>query len=86
MGAIAELVMINPSAGFVNMPTSFFFGVFGAVIGRQALRIKFSKSAQRLRWVDIGDSFVTHFILGTVDTIATDSLHKKKLLRITELP
>lgn len=79
MGAIAGLVMITPSAGFIDMPTSFFFGVFGAIIGRQALRIKFTKLAQRLRWVDNGDSFATHFVLGTVGTIATGLFAQKEV-------
>jgi len=79
MGAIAGLVMITPSAGFIDMLTSFFLGVFGAIIGRQALRIKFTKLAQRLRWVDNGDSFATHFILGTVGTIATGLFAQKEV-------
>ncbi|KAN0095826.1 Ammonium transporter AmtB-like domain containing protein [Hyaloscypha variabilis] len=52
MGAIAGLVMITPAAGFIDMTTSFFFGVGGALVCRQALRIKFTKLAARLRWVD----------------------------------
>lgn len=77
MGAIAGLVMITPSAGFIDMPTSFFFGAVGALVGRQALRIKFTKLAARLRWVDNGDSFATHFILGTLGTLATGLFARK---------
>ncbi len=60
MGAIAGLVLITPSAGFIDLTTSFFFGVGGAIICRQALRIKFTNLARRLRWVDNGDTFATH--------------------------
>lgn len=56
MGAIAGLVLITPSAGFIDMPTAFFFGVGGALICRQALRIKFTDLARRIRWVDNGDT------------------------------
>ena len=79
MGAIAGLVMITPSAGFIDMPTSLFFGVFGAIVGRQALRIKYTKLAQRLRWVDNGDSFATHFILGTLGTVSTGLFAQKEV-------
>lgn len=79
LGAIAGLVMITPSAGFIDMPTSFFFGVFGAIIGRQALRMKSTKLAQRLRWVDNGDTFATHFILGTLGTICTGLFAQKEV-------
>ncbi|KAG0646590.1 Ammonium transporter 1 [Hyphodiscus hymeniophilus] len=79
MGAIAGLVMITPSAGFIDMPTSFFFGVVGAIVGRQALRIKFTKLAARLRWVDNGDSFATHFVLGTLATISTGLFAQKSV-------
>ncbi|KAJ5892066.1 uncharacterized protein N7473_008294 [Penicillium subrubescens] len=71
MGAIAGLVMITPSAGFIDMVTAFFFGIAGAVICRQALRINFTKLAVRWRWVDNGDTFATHCIGGLVGTIAT---------------
>jgi ammonia channel protein AmtB len=33
----ARLVLITPSAGFINLTTSFSFGVGGALICRQAL-------------------------------------------------
>lgn len=79
MGAIAGLVMITPSAGFIDMPTSFFFGVVGAIIGRQALRIKFTKLAARLRWVDNGDSFATHFVLGILGTVSTGLFAQKQV-------
>ncbi|KAJ5390763.1 uncharacterized protein N7496_001831 [Penicillium cataractarum] len=71
MGAIAGLVMITPSAGFIDMTTAFFFGIAGALICRQALRIKFTKFAAHWRWVDNGDTFATHCIGGLVGTIAT---------------
>lgn len=79
MGAIAGLVMITPSAGFIDMPTSFFFGVVGAIVGRQALRIKFTKLAAKWRWVDNGDSFATHFILGVLATISTGLFAQKSV-------
>lgn len=65
MGAIAGLVKITPTAAhFVDIGTAFFFGVAGAGICRLALRIKFSKMAKRLRWVDNGDTFATHCVGG----------------------
>jgi ammonia channel protein AmtB len=77
MGAIAGLVLITPSAGFIDLSTSFFFGVFGAVICRQALRIKFTDLARRWRWVDNGDTFATHCVGGFVGTIATGLFARK---------
>lgn len=77
MGAISGLVLITPSAGFIDLPTSFFFGVGGAFICRQALRIKFTDFARRWRWVDNGDTFATHCIGGFVGTIATGLFAQK---------
>ncbi|KAJ5639934.1 uncharacterized protein N7484_007796 [Penicillium longicatenatum] len=54
LGAISGLVMITPAAGFISMTTSLFFGIVGALVCRQALRIKFTALARRLRWVDNG--------------------------------
>jgi ammonia channel protein AmtB len=79
MGAIAGLVMITPAAGFIDVPTSFFFGLFGALICRQALRIKFTKAAAKWRWVDNGDTFATHCVGGFVGTIATGLFAQKKV-------
>jgi Amt family ammonium transporter len=79
MGAIAGLVMITPSAGFIDMPTAFFFGIFGAVICRQALRIKFTDWARRWRWVDNGDTFATHCIGGIAATIMTGLFARKEV-------
>jgi Amt family ammonium transporter len=79
MGAIAGLVMITPSAGFIDMPTAFFFGIFGAVVCRQALRIKFTDWARRWRWVDNGDTFATHCVGGITATIATGLFAKKEV-------
>ncbi|GLI74668.1 hypothetical protein PoHVEF18_002914 [Penicillium ochrochloron] len=63
MGAIAGLVMITPSAGFIDMATAFFFGIAGAVICRQALRIKFTKLAARWRWIlEAAVGFVWSFV------------------------
>jgi len=79
MGAIAGLVMITPSAGFIDMTTSFFFGVAGALVCRQALRIKFTKTAQRWKWVDNGDTFATHCVGGFLGTIMTGLFAQKKV-------
>jgi ammonia channel protein AmtB len=49
IGAIAGLVLITPSAGFIGLTISFFFGVGGALIFRQALRSKFTDLARRAR-------------------------------------
>lgn len=77
MGAISGLVLITPSAGFIDLTTSFFFGVFGAIICRQALRIKFTDFARRWKWVDAGDSFATHCVGGFVGTVATGLFAQK---------
>ncbi|CZR69701.1 probable ammonia permease [Phialocephala subalpina] len=79
MGAIAGLVMITPAAGFIDMTTSFFFGVGGAFVCRQALRIKFTKLAARLRWVDNGDTFATHCVGGVLGTVATGLFARKEV-------
>lgn len=79
MGALAGLVLITPSAGFIDMPTAFCFGVAGAIICRQALRIKFTALAARFRWVDNGDTFATHCIGGFVGTIATGLFARKEV-------
>lgn len=71
LGAISGLVMITPAAGFISMTTSLFFGIVGALVCRQALRLKFTALARRLKWVDNGDSFATHCIGGFVGTIST---------------
>ncbi|KAK3070459.1 hypothetical protein LTS18_015098, partial [Coniosporium uncinatum] len=71
MGAIAGLVLITPSAGFIGLTTSFFFGVAGAVVCRQALRFKFTEMARRVRWVDNGDTFATHCVGGVLGTVMT---------------
>lgn len=59
MGAIAGLVLITPAAGFIDMTTAFFFGVIGALVCRQALKFKFTEFAERIRWVDNADTFVS---------------------------
>lgn len=79
MGAIAGLVMITPAAGFIDLSTSFFFGVIGAVVCRQALRIKFTDWARRWRWVDNGDTFATHCVGGVTATICTGLFAKKEV-------
>ncbi|KAH8682538.1 ammonium transporter AmtB-like domain-containing protein [Xylariales sp. PMI_506] len=79
MGAISGLVMITPAAGFIDLPTAFFFGIFGAGICRQALRIKFTETARRWRWVDNGDTFATHCVGGIVATIATGLFAQKEV-------
>ena len=77
MGAIAGLVLITPAAGFIDLTTSFFFGALGAIICRQALRIKFTDFARRWRWVDNGDTFATHCVGGFCGTIATGLFAQK---------
>ncbi|CAD0019689.1 unnamed protein product [Aureobasidium pullulans] len=79
LGAISGLVMITPSAGFIDMATAFFFGITGAVVSRQALRIKFTDFARRWKWVDNGDTFATHCIGGFVGTIATGLFAQKEV-------
>lgn len=79
LGAIAGLVMITPSAGFIDMPTAFFFGVLGAVVCRQALRIKFTKLAHNMKWVDSGDTFATHCVGGVLGTLCTGLFAQKKV-------
>lgn len=79
LGAIAGLVMITPAAGFIDMSTSFLFGVVGALVSRQALRIKFTKAAQRWKWVDNGDTFATHCVGGFVGTIMTGLFAQKQV-------
>ena len=79
MGAIAGLVLITPSAGFIDLSTSFFFGVAGALVCRQALRIKFTEWAKRWRWVDNGDTFATHCVGGLLGTIATGLFARKEV-------
>jgi ammonia channel protein AmtB len=79
MGAIAGLVLITPSAGFIDLTTSFCFGVAGALICRQALRFKFTDLARRIRWVDNGDTFATHCVGGMVGTVATGLFARKEV-------
>jgi len=79
LGALAGLVLITPSAGFIDMPTAFCFGVAGALICRQALRIKATALAARWRWVDNGDTFATHCIGGFVGTVATGMFARKEV-------
>ncbi|PYI05515.1 Rh-like protein/ammonium transporter [Aspergillus sclerotiicarbonarius CBS 121057] len=71
LGAIAGLVLITPSAGFIDMSTAMGFGILGAVCGYQALKIKFTKRAKLYRWVDNGDTFATHCLGGFLGTIVT---------------
>jgi ammonia channel protein AmtB len=79
MGAISGLVMITPAAAFVDLTTAFFFGVAGAVVCRQALRVKFTDAARRWRWVDNGDTFATHCVGGIVGTIATGLFARREV-------
>jgi ammonia channel protein AmtB len=79
MGAISGLVMITPAAGFIDMPTAFCFGIFGALLCRQALRLKFTAWARRWRWVDNGDTFATHCVGGIAATICTGLFARKEV-------
>jgi ammonia channel protein AmtB len=79
MGAISGLVMITPAAGFVDLNTSFFLGFLGALVCRQALRIKSTLIAERFRWVDNGDTFATHCVGGILATICTGLFAQKKV-------
>ncbi|KAL4973113.1 Rh-like protein/ammonium transporter [Aspergillus desertorum] len=79
LGAIAGLVLITPSAGFIDLNTSVAFGVVGALAGRQALRIKFTKGAASRRWVDNGDTFATHCLGGLLGTVATGLFARREV-------
>jgi ammonia channel protein AmtB len=79
MGAIAGLVMITPAAGFIDLTTAFFFGIGGALVCRQALRIKSTTLAAKLRWVDNGDTFATHCIGGILGTVCTGLFARKEV-------
>lgn len=69
--------MITPAAGFIDLPTALCFGILGAVVCRQALRIKFTDFARRWRWVDNGDTFATHCVGGFLGTICTGLFAQK---------
>ncbi|KKK24946.1 hypothetical protein AOCH_002652, partial [Aspergillus ochraceoroseus] len=89
LGAIAGLVLITPSAGFIDLNTSIALGVVGALAGRQALRIKFTKAAALWRWVDNGDTFATHCLGGLLGTLATGLFAQKAVAAydgVTEIP
>jgi len=79
MGAIAGLVMITPAAGFIDMPTAFFFGIAGSLVCRQALRIKSTEMARRWKWVDNGDTFATHCVGGVLGTLMTGFFARKEV-------
>ncbi|PYH95666.1 Rh-like protein/ammonium transporter [Aspergillus ellipticus CBS 707.79] len=79
LGAIAGLVLITPSAGFVDMSTAMGFGILGAVCGYQALKIKVTKRAKLYRWVDNGDTFATHCLGGFLGTIVTGLFAKREV-------
>ncbi|KAL4918322.1 Rh-like protein/ammonium transporter [Aspergillus aurantiobrunneus] len=79
LGAIAGLVLITPSAGFIDLNTAATFGVIGALAGRQALRIKFTKGAALRRWVDNGDTFATHCLGGLLGTLATGLFARREV-------
>lgn len=88
MGAISGLIMITPFAGFIDLPTAFFFSVLGALFCCQTLRIKFTEFARRWRWVDHGDTFATHCLGGILATIATGCFAQKDFAgydRVTEI-
>lgn len=71
LGTLSGLVMITPAAGFVHLGSAFCLGIVGALIIRQALRIKFTGFARKLKWVDNGDTFATHCIGGFAATVFT---------------
>lgn len=79
LGTLSGLVMITPAAGFVDLATAFCLGIGGAIIIRQAWRIKFTELARRIRWVDSGDTFATHCVGGFVATIATGLFARKEV-------
>ncbi len=64
MGAIAGLVMINAGSWLHRHADGILLGIFGAILCRQALRIKFTDAARHRRWVDNGDTFATHCVGG----------------------
>lgn len=71
--------MITPSSAFIDINTTVFFGIFGAVVFRCALEFKSSDLARRMRWVDNGDTFATHCIGGFCGTIMTGLFAKKEV-------
>ena len=77
--AVAGLVLITPSAGFIDLTTSLFFGAGGAVIYQQALRFNIADLAWRICWVDNGDTFATRSVGGLVGTIVTGLFARKEV-------
>jgi len=62
-----------------SVSDSLSFGIFGALLARQALRIKFTAFARRWRWVDNGDTLATHCICGFAATIMTGLFGSKEI-------
>ncbi|PWN52016.1 putative ammonium transporter [Violaceomyces palustris] len=79
LGMLAGLVMITPAGGFVGMGSAVVLGAIGSVFSRQVLRFKFTERAQRLRWVDCGDTFTTHCVGGVLATICTGIFASKEI-------
>lgn len=46
---------------------------------RLALKIKFTETARRWRWVDNGDTFATHCVGGAVATVMTGLFAQKEV-------
>lgn len=71
--------MVSNISEFTTRLTTGRFGVFGALVTRQSLRIKFTDLAKTLRWVDAGDTFATHCLGGVVATVMTGLFAQKEV-------
>ncbi len=66
VGAVVGLVAITPSAGFVSVPKSIFFGFIAAIISNAMLNWKFLK-----KFDDTLDVFACHGVGGIVGMLLT---------------
>ena len=83
-GAIAGLIMVTPAAGLIDLSSSLCFGLFGAVVCRRALRIKFMSFARGWNWMDNDDTFATRSVGGFLGTISAGLSLKKQWQHIEE--
>ncbi len=66
IGAVVGLVVITPSAGFISVPKSIFFGFIAAIISNAMLNWKFLK-----KFDDTLDVFACHGVGGIVGMLLT---------------